>query len=121
MMTELRPKAGDGENPLVVAERVRDYPLVADIGRVITDDTRLVLVDPALRDSVAKRLPVDFHSLVRGSVQLWSTKIDALGVSRIPGRQDLYWWPHVYDPTFLGYMTGVLNIQKFIDQGGAIL
>jgi CRISPR-associated endonuclease/helicase Cas3 len=121
MMSELRRTAVGGVDLLVSAERARDYPKVAELGRVIQDDTRLVVVDPTLRDRIAAREPVDFLSLVRGSVQIWAVKLGVLGVDPIPGRRDLFWWPHAYDPEFLGYMAGVMKIQKFIEEGGAIL
>jgi CRISPR-associated endonuclease/helicase Cas3 len=121
MVTELRKTGVNGADPLVAAERARDYPRVAELGRVIRDDTRLVVVDRALRDRIVAREAVDFLSLVRGSVQVWAVKLGTLGVDPIPGRRDLFWWPHAYDPAFLGYMAGVLKIQKFIEEGGAIL
>ena len=117
MSSELRKRAMSEIDPLVRAERARNYPEVADLGRIITADTRLVIVDPTLRDRIVARERVDFVSLVRGSVQIWAKKLDALGVMPVPGRQDVFWWPHEYDPEFLGYMAGALRIQDFITTG----
>jgi CRISPR-associated endonuclease/helicase Cas3 len=121
MLSELRKAVGGGIDLLAAAERARDYPRVAELGRVIPDNTRLVVVDPALRDRIAARKTVKFLSLIRGSVQIWAVKLGMLGVGSIPGRQDLFWWPHAYDAGFLGYMAGALKIQNFVDEGGAIL
>ena len=47
-------------------------------------------------------------------------KLEPLGVVPIHGRQDVFWWPHAYDPDFLGYMAGALRIQDFVNAGVAI-
>lgn len=120
MVSELRRAAINGSDPLCKAERARDYPTVAKLGRIITADTRLVVVDMVLRDRIAARERVDFVSLVRGSVQIWANKLEKLGVQQIPGRHDLFWWPHEYDAGFLGYMAGALRIQDFVNTGVAI-
>jgi hypothetical protein len=33
----------------------------------------------------------------------------------------MYFWEYEYDPDFLGYMKGVLKVEKFMSAGGAII
>lgn len=115
MHEELAIRGGLRADPLRKAEMARDYPSVMRSGRVIDADTRLVVVKDRLKQRIAERQPIDFTEMLRGSVQLWTTKIDQLGLVPIPGRGDIYAWPHAYDPDFLGYMAGVLQIQKFLN------
>jgi CRISPR-associated endonuclease/helicase Cas3 len=121
MRRELSERGGLGSDFLVKAEAARDYPKVKELGRVIEADTRLVIVDHHLQNRLIKRGPVSFRTLLRGSVQLWATKIEKLGLEPLPGRRDLYVWNNAYDPDFLGYMEGVLRTRAFIAEGGAII
>lgn len=111
MRLELRAIGFDAvTNRLVTAETARDYPEVAQLGRVIDADTRLVVVDPALRARLEARAPVGAHALLSGSVQIWANKIADLALTPIPGRADVFDWPYAYDPDFLGYMQGLLDL-----------
>ena len=124
---ELATLGGTGANDpdrdaLVTAERNRDYPLVAWLGRVIAADTRIVVVDTTLQNRLRNQLrdrtapPVRFRDLLAGSVQLWATKIDALGMEPAPGfGDDLYFWEDAYEPDFLGVMAGLLNVAAVKD------
>ncbi len=86
-----------------------DYPGVAEIGRVIDADTRLVVVDPELADALEGGDEVDSHSLLKGSVQIWATRIERLDLPPLGGSGEIFSWPHEYDPGFLGYMAGVIG------------
>jgi hypothetical protein len=77
---------------------------------VIDADTRLVVVDKHVVDAIRNHKKVSPRDLLRGSVQLWTTKIKDLDVQPITGRQELYAWTMAYDPDFLGYMAGVLPL-----------
>jgi hypothetical protein len=59
-------------------------------------------------------MPVDFKTLLEGSVQIWAHKIGILGLELLPGRKDIYAWNDTYDPDFLGYMSGVLKNEQFM-------
>jgi CRISPR-associated endonuclease/helicase Cas3 len=99
------------DRALVAAEEASDYPAVAQLGKVIDSDTRLVVVDPHLRDRIIRREDVSPRDLLSGSVQLWSKRIANLALEPIGGQGELYWWPHPYDPDFLGYMKGALYLR----------
>ena len=122
MREELRRLGDRSGEGLRNAESRRDYPEVARLGRVIADDTRLVVVDPRLKKRLRAGRPVSFHSLLDGSVQLWSNKIDKLGCERIDGRgHELFLWNLRYDPDFLGIMAGALRVEDFLVEGGYIV
>jgi len=121
MREELSALGGLGADPLLKAEDARDYPSVKNHGRVINADTRIVVVDEHLKRQLVERKPIDFQELLRGSVHLWVTKIDKLGLAQLPGRRDLYAWNHDYDPDFLGYMAGVFCLQSFLSDPEALI
>ncbi len=121
MRLELAALGGLSADSLLKAESARDYPKVKELGRVIDADTRLVVVDPRLKQRLAARQRVDFRMLLSGSVQLWAAKIEKLDLEPLPGREDLYIWNDAYDPEFLGYMEGVLRRRWFLANGGGIV
>jgi len=121
MREELVRRGGLGADALRKAEQTRNYPEVQKQGQVIDADTRLVVVDPTLRKRLAAFQPVGFRALLLGSVQLWATKVGALGLEPVPGRGELYAWNDAYDPDFLGIMAGVLRTNVFISVGGGVI
>lgn len=121
MIEELRDRGGLGHDALAKAERERDYPSAVEEGRVIQTDTRIVVVDPRLRQLLENRRPISFRTLLRGSVQIWARRLSLLRLEPLPGRRELYVWPYAYDPDFLGYMTGALQLRQFWEEGGAIV
>ncbi|MEN6439228.1 MAG: hypothetical protein ABFD97_11685, partial [Syntrophobacter sp.] len=123
MKQELR-YSGSLPSDLIQAEKEKNYPKVEELGRVIDTDTRFVIIDPRLEEALRNHEKVDFNSLLRGSVQMWSNKINSLGLKQITryGRaSDMYSWEYEYDPDFLGYMAGVLRHETFLSEGGAII
>jgi CRISPR-associated endonuclease/helicase Cas3 len=121
MQEELRRLPLIDHQKLLDAEAQRNYPAVAELGRVISAETRLVVVDPRLKKRFVRRLTVNFKELLRGSVQLWATKIETLGLEMLPGRRELYAWNDAYDPDFLGYMAGILRNKEFLAEGGTVI
>jgi hypothetical protein len=120
MQLEARRRKQEDQNSLVAAERERRYPEVATLGRIIDADTRLVVVDPLLRERIIARERLSARELLSGSVQVWAKKIAFLGLEPLPGRREIYWWPHAYDASFLGYMAGALGLRD-IASGNALI
>jgi CRISPR-associated endonuclease/helicase Cas3 len=120
MRREIKLRSDTDCNALLQAERGRCYPDVAKLGRVIDTDTRLVVVDRLLRDRIVARDRLSMREILNGSVQIWAHKINKLGLECLVGRQEIYWWPHDYDPTFLGYMQGALRLDA-ISAGDALI
>lgn len=103
------------------AEREWNYPEVACLGTVIAAKTCIVIVDKLLCNRLKDRDRVSFRELLRGSVQIWATKIEPLGLDPIRGREDIFWFPHDYDSVFLGYMAGALKLIDIGQRGFVIV
>jgi CRISPR-associated endonuclease/helicase Cas3 len=115
MRLEMRQRKQDNRDRLVIAECERHYPNVAVLGRVIDASTSIVVVDPSLRERIIAREQLSAREVLIGSVQIWARKIDLLALDTLPGRQEIYWWPHAYDASFLGYMAGALNLRDVVN------
>lgn len=103
-----------------------EYPSVSNECRVIDADTRTVIIDKSLAETVQKGNKVSRIELMNYSVQIWASKIDRLALRSLThGRRssdsEIYVWPYDYDADFLGYMKGVLKLEEFIFAGGAII
>lgn len=109
MREEVVRRGGTQQDELSLAERIRDYPAVQHAGRVIEADTRFVVVDRQLMERLERRMPVSWKDLMEGSVQIWASRIEQLGLRQLSTRKDVYAWELDYDPYFLGYMSGVLS------------
>ena len=97
------------------------YPRVAELTRLITADTRLVVVDPSLVEAIRQGEPIERRHLLRHSVQLWSSKIRDLALNQIGLGLELYAWDYEYDPDFLGVMEGILRQQRIRESGFALV
>jgi len=118
---ELARSGGARSDQLAKAERERNYPSVAELGRVITSDTRLVVVDPVIQQRLRNHSgKVAVRDLLEGSVQLWSDRIRKLAIEPLWPDADIYAWNDAYDPDFLGYMAGVLRTDEFLAAGGGV-
>jgi hypothetical protein len=95
---------------LAVAERDRNYPDVAKLARLIDADTVFVVVKPELVRRLEAGETVPPRVLLGGSVQIRPDRVNKLALQPLSARPDLYRWPYGYDPQFLGYMQGALEI-----------
>lgn len=124
MREEIRV-GGHPSELLIKAESERNYPKVKELGRVIDADTRFVVIDPYVKKLFENQKPVDFKTLLQGSVQIWANKIEKLALEPLVNRSrpssEIYSWGYDYDPDFLGYMKGVLKLDEFIAAGGAVI
>ena len=120
MRREMRRRGKPLTDHLGEAEASANYPDVESLGRMIDAETKLVVVDAELRDRIAARERVTQAEVLHGSVQIWASKIDALALDPIRGREGVFWFPHKYDPAFLGYMEGVLELGEMERRGFTI-
>jgi CRISPR-associated endonuclease/helicase Cas3 len=103
-------------------EAVGAYPTVAELTRLISSDTRLVVIDKRLVAAIAGGERVDRRELLARSVQLWFGKISKLALNPIGnGAEELYAWGYEYDPKFLGIMAGVLKLNEIDREGYAFV
>lgn len=101
-------------------ETAHDYPAVAEAFKIIQSDTRTVIVDDAIASRVRAGEIVPSRELLAHSIQLWSSRIDDLGMEPIHRNSDLYVWSAPYDPNLLGVMKGILPILK-AKRGSALI
>jgi CRISPR-associated endonuclease/helicase Cas3 len=105
---------------LLRAERLRDFPAVARLYRVIDADTRLVVVDPELADDLERGRPCLTRDLLLASVQLWSLRVQQLGLRPLHRHPEIHRWDGPYEPDFLGYMAGILPLLD-ADTAGVLI
>ena len=102
-------------------ENIGAYPEVSKLTRLISADTRLVVIDAGIAKRIRAGEHVRFQELILHSVQLWAKKIDSLSLSSICARRELYEWSYDYDPEFLGIMEGVLRLKQMLSDGFAVI
>ncbi len=112
---------GSEESPLEKAERSKDYPEVALLGRVIDTDTRMVVVGSDLVKLLDKGERPSFKDLQSQSVQLWSPKIRSLGLEPAKGFPEIFVWRGRYDSKFLGIMADLIVEAELKESGCSIL
>ena len=97
-------------NPVVIAERNRDFPSVKDQFKVIPAKTVTAIIDRDMCERIERHEKVDFIELQQKSVSIYSNNTDKYALRQLHGFKDLYTWMLDYDSDFLGYMAGVLKL-----------
>jgi len=112
MKREVREKnqLNADSNPVVIAERNKDFPMVKDQFKVISANTVTAIIDRELCERIERHEKVDFSELQQKSVSIYSNNINKFALRPLRGFNDLYAWMLDYDQGFLGYMAGVLKI-----------
>lgn len=121
---ELVQRSADSKiRKLRESESAGQYVDVASLTRLITGDTRMVVVDSRLRAELEegkRRRGVRWRDLLAGSVQLWLRRIAGFDLPGIAGMEGVYAWEYEYDPEFLGIMAGALRLIEG-DTAGYVL
>ncbi|HQB35694.1 MAG TPA: hypothetical protein PLY11_13225 [Syntrophorhabdus sp.] len=107
--------AGRFSNSLLKSEEALQFPQVEKDFKVITSDTRTVVIDYEVINRLEKRLPVDWQDIQRSSVQIWGYHLENLHVPEIFGYRGIYKWTYAYND-FIGYMAGILPVEE-INEG----
>ncbi len=102
------------------AEEVLNFPEVEKLFRIIGDNTRTVVVGEGLVRRIESFEPVDWREIQKSSVQIWGYRIENLQVPEINRHPGVYAWHLAYSP-FLGIMEGILGLEDFERNGGAVL
>ena len=110
---------------IIDAEKNEEYPKVAQDCRMITADTRTVLVSQELINRFQTRDPKQFPSsreVMRYSVEVWPNKLNELPLTSQLGfgGELLGIQANCYDG-FLGYMKGLIPLLKAQHDGGIVL
>ncbi|HOO44775.1 MAG TPA: DEAD/DEAH box helicase family protein [Deltaproteobacteria bacterium] len=104
--------AGTFSCDLFKAENNLRFPQVERDFRVITSDTRTVVVENDVVTRLEKHEPVDWREIQKSSVQLWAWRIDILHIPEVSGHHGMFKWTYAYDD-FIGYMAGILSVEAF--------
>lgn len=99
------------DNPIVIAERKREFPSVNDQFKVIPANTVLAIIDRELCERIKRYEKVDFIELQQKSVSIYSNNINKFALRQLIGFNGLYDWLLDYDSDFLGYMAGALKMD----------
>ena len=112
MKREVREKnqLGADNNPIIIAERNRDFPLVNEQFKIIPENTVMAIIDRDMCERIERHEKVDFIEIQQKSVSIYSNNIDKFALRSLRGFNDLYAWMLDYDGDFLGYMAGVLKL-----------
>ncbi|MCD4779998.1 MAG: CRISPR-associated protein [Candidatus Omnitrophica bacterium] len=105
---------GKFSSALSEKEKQMRFPQVEKEFRVISNDTRLVVVDDNLVQRLEKYEKVDWREIQKGSVRIWGYRLEALRIPEIITRTGIYKWNLEYD-NFIGYMAGVLKVESFVN------
>jgi CRISPR-associated endonuclease/helicase Cas3 len=93
-----------------IAENSMDYPKVAELCKVINQDTRLIIVYKEIVDRIKNGERLKSNEIMKHSVQIWADKLKEMPVEEIQGQKEIYFWKGEYGSDFLGYMKG--NLEK---------
>ena len=116
----LDPRSGSLLSKVADAESKLDFPEVERLFKIINADTRTVVVGDDLIRRIESFEPVDWREIQKNSVQIWGYRIDALHIPELRRHSGVYAWNLGYSP-FIGIMDGILELEEFERNGGAIL
>lgn len=103
--------AGNFLSLLKKHEEMLQFPQVEKNFRVITSDTRTVVIGDALISRLESRHPVDWRDIQKSSVQIWGYRLDYLCIPEFEKYRGMYKWIYDYND-FVGYMAGVLKMTN---------
>lgn len=125
MRRELMNDNGEKHERLKKMERDKDYPEVARLYKVISNNTILVLVGEEIikkLNNYQKGEKINPKEINRNSVQIWMDKISKTCAYPLKGFPGLYALDKDnYDRIFMGYMKGMLRLLRIDSAGGAII
>ena len=96
---------------LIDADNGLEFSKVESGFRVISNDTRTVLVDKVSAEKICQGGPIDWHEVQKHCVNIRVKKFGEYAVQESVVYPGLYIWKLDYTK-FLGYMAGVLNVRQ---------
>jgi len=98
-------------------ERSPEYPDVSKLCKIITAETRLVVIDKKIIQQLEDGQKLSSKIIQKNSVRLWSSKLKKLDILPVDGSDELYKWTTAYDPDFLGIVEGLLPLIYAREKG----
>lgn len=114
----------DKVNALKDCEQQWQFATIAELSRLIEDDSVTAVVDPVIIAKLNERKPVRHTELVRGSVSVRKAVAEKIGLCKFHALRDdhLYIWPEKqYDESLLGIMKYLLTLKDISDQKFAMV
>ena len=117
---QLNPSAESLLKKLVNEEINLRFPQVERLFKIITADTRTVIVNRDIVHRIESFEQVDWREIQKHSVQIWGYRIEDLHIPEINHHSGVYAWHLNYSP-FLGIMEGILGLSDFERNGGGVI
>jgi CRISPR/Cas system-associated endonuclease/helicase Cas3 len=117
---QLNPIVESLLNRIVNEERRLRFPEVERMFKIITADSRTVIVNRDIIRRIESFEYVDWREIQRHSVQIWGYKIDKLHIPELNNHSGVYAWHLDYSP-FIGVMEGILALSEFERNGGSVI
>ena len=114
--SEIKLRGEDGiYKKLLKYEKILDFRSVNENFKVIDSDTCIAIVEPNLAGQIlSERFNVNWRELQKNSVQIAQYKLkETRAPELLPG---IYQWNLSYN-SFLGYMAGIVQLEKFKTKG----
>jgi CRISPR-associated endonuclease/helicase Cas3 len=105
---------------LVTAEAKHEFETVESNFKVIDSVTDCAIIDKELVRRLRAGERVSFQEVQESSVQIFTNRRSELALEPIVEQPGLYEWTLEYN-SFLGYMAGVIENAKFVDNGGLFI
>ena len=102
------------------AETKLEFPIVESKFKIISADTRTVIVDSNLVKRIEAFEPVDWKEIQKHSVQIWGYRIEDLHIPELNRYPGVYAWNLEYSHE-LGIMKGILCLEDYNRNGGGII
>jgi CRISPR-associated endonuclease/helicase Cas3 len=106
------------DNPIVQNENRANYPAVSKLFQVIEDDEMFtVIVDERFKKRLENGEKPTRRDMQTLTVRMRKNQIEALGLPRIRGYDDLFFCYQDYYDGFVGYMKGILQVISVLQVG----
>lgn len=106
-------------DPIVIAERNKEFPEVEDKFKVIDKNTVTVVVDDNLKLRIERRERISPSELQDKSVNVYRNQMDKYALRPFDNYPGLYLWTLAYND-FIGYMAGVLEVNRHENEGSIV-
>jgi CRISPR-associated endonuclease/helicase Cas3 len=104
-----RNQSNSEDDPIVIADRNKDFPEVEKKFKVIDQNTVTAIIDQELCKRIERREKISPSELQHKSVNIYGYLKEKYALLPLNGFEGLYMWMLDYDD-FLGYMAGVLRM-----------
>jgi len=102
--------AGGFSDSLLHKDEWKRFPQVEKDFRVITSETKTVVIGQEIVDRLETHQPVSWRGIQKSSVQIWGYRLEYLRLPEVMDHPGIYKWIYDYND-FIGYMAGILSVE----------